>query len=101
MLDDQSFQRLLWFLIAGSRGGKTRARIIQNIRAKPLNANQLSEALQLNYKTVQHHLRILVQNRILINQPPGAVYGATYFLTVEMEQSMALFGKICGEFGKK
>ena len=101
MPENPYFQRLLWFLIAGSRGGKTRARIIKNIIAKPSNANRLSEDLRLNYKTVQHHLKILTQNRVVTNQPPGAVYGAVYFPTVEMEQSMAIFKKICGEFGEK
>ena len=52
-----SVRKLLWWLIAGSPGGPNRARILMEIHNRPSNAHQLSERLNLNYKTVRHHLK--------------------------------------------
>ncbi|MEK6988099.1 MAG: winged helix-turn-helix domain-containing protein, partial [Candidatus Thermoplasmatota archaeon] len=51
--------RRLWYLIAGTRGGINRARILWSLRNRPHNANDLAEFLGLDYKTVRHHLDIL------------------------------------------
>ncbi|MDP3066542.1 MAG: hypothetical protein Q8N08_07375, partial [Methanobacteriaceae archaeon] len=44
---------LLWWLIAGNRGGINRARIINELQSRPYNANQLAKSLGLDYKTAQ------------------------------------------------
>ena len=56
---------ILWWLIAGSKGGINRARIIKELHDRPYNANQLTEKLDLDYKTVRHHLKVLLENRII------------------------------------
>ena len=43
--------KALWWLLGGSRGGKNRIRIIRTLDEHPMNANQLSETLDLDYKT--------------------------------------------------
>ena len=93
-------KQLLYYLLLGTRGGETRAKILNSIKNKPLNANQLASELKLDYKTIQHHLRILVKNNILktIN---GNSYGAVYFLSEYMEKNFKLFGEIWGKFWKK
>ena len=58
-------RKLLWWLIAGSVGGPNRGRIIMKLHEKPKNAHQISEELNLNYKTVRHHLKILEENKII------------------------------------
>ena len=78
-----AFERLLWWLFAGSAGAKTRALVISAIRDEPRNAQQLSEALNLDYTTVRHHLKVLEQNRIVITE--GDSYGKLYFLSDSME----------------
>lgn len=72
-------KRLLWWLLIASRGGQTRARILQTIRVKPSNANQLAEDLHLDYSTVKHHLGILVKNKII--DALGEKYSVTYFVS--------------------
>ena len=90
----------MYFLFVGSRGGETRVRIVSLILRKPLNANQIASSLKLDYKTVQHHLKILTENRILATIDK-AQYGAIYFLSKEIEGNASVLGEILGEFGKK
>jgi len=78
-----AFERLLWWLFAGSAGAKTRAQVLQAIRQEPRNAQQLSQALGLDYTTVRHHLKVLQQNHIVITE--GESYGRMYFLSDSME----------------
>jgi hypothetical protein len=44
------FQRLLWFLLGGSRGGENRAKIIYILRSRPHNVNQLAKILNVDYR---------------------------------------------------
>ncbi|MGZ7116913.1 MAG: ArsR/SmtB family transcription factor, partial [Methanobacterium sp.] len=58
-------EKLLWWLITGKRGGTNRARIIKKLKDRPYNANQLSKELNLDYKTIRHHLRVLEENKVI------------------------------------
>jgi len=78
-----AFERLLWWLFAGSVGAKTRGQVLFAIREQPRNAQQLSEALRLDYTTVRHHLRVLQQNHIVVTE--GETYGKLYFVSDSME----------------
>ena len=90
---------LLGWLIAGTRGGLTRARIIEALNEAPQNANQLANLLKMDYRTIRHHLKILQKNRILISAGEG--YGLTYFLSPMMEENYALFEEIVNKIWKK
>jgi DNA-binding transcriptional ArsR family regulator len=70
---------VLWYVLTGTRGGKNRVRILQALDDRPRNANQLAEDLDLDYKTVRHHLDVLMDNDILENS--GDDYGAVYLPT--------------------
>ena len=82
-------KKLLWWLLAGSRGGANRASMIRALHERPYNAHQLSEALDLDYKTVRHHLKVLRDNNVVTTA--GAGYGEMYFLSAAMEQHYADF----------
>ncbi len=92
-------KRILWWLIAGTKGGKTRAKIIGALAKTPANANQLTEQLGYDYKTIRHHLEVLLDNKIIIQE--GDKYGAVYFLTDEMEKNLDLFTEISNKAAKK
>ena len=83
---------LLGWLIAGTRGGVTRAKIIKVLKENPQNANQLANLLKMDYRTIRHHLEVLQKNRIITSA--GDKYGVTYFLSPEMEENYALFEEI-------
>ncbi|SFR51982.1 ArsR/SmtB family transcription factor [Halogeometricum limi] len=88
-------RRVLWWLVGGARGGKNRLRVVRTLSETPMNANQLAEALDLNYKTVRHHLELLEENGVLTTMGDG--YGKTYFLSDRMEQNMDLLDRIATE----
>ena len=48
-LGDAHFRRILWYVLAGTRGGLMRIRIIELIMDRPYNANQLKKALGVDY----------------------------------------------------
>ncbi len=95
----RSLKYLLGWLIAGTRGGPTRAKIIEALKETPQNANQLATLLKMDYKTMRHHLEVLEKNRIITSI--GDRYGATYFLSQTMEDNYALFEEIVKKIGKK
>jgi DNA-binding transcriptional ArsR family regulator len=84
---------ILWWLIAGSKGGINRAKIIKELHDRPYNANQITERLGLDYKTVRHHLKVLSENGI-IESNSGEKYGTMYFLSRNMEENFPLFLEI-------
>ena len=86
-------KQLLWYLLAGTRGGETRCMIIAHLVKKPSNANQLTTALKLDYKTIRHHLDVLEKNRIIMPINKGG-YGAVFFLTPEFEAVKGVFESI-------
>lgn len=90
---------LLGWLIAGTRGGLTRAKIIGVLKETPQNANQLAGLLKMDYRTIRHHLDVLQKNRIITSAGEG--YGMTYFLSPAMEENYALFEEIVDKIWKK
>ncbi len=95
----RSLKYLLGWLIAGTRGGPTRARMIEALKESPQNANQLATLLKMDYKTMRHHLEVLEKNKIITSV--GDRYGATYFLSQTMEDNYAMFEEIVKKIGKK
>ena len=95
----RSFRHLLHWLIAGSRGGVNRARIIGILREEPQNAHQLTGLLGVDYRTVRHHISVLKKNGVVTSM--GDRYGMMYFLTHEMEENYDVFEEIWTRFGKK
>ena len=90
---------ILGWLIAGTRGGLTRAKIIINLYETPQNANQLANSIEMDYRTIRHHLKILEKNRIIISSGEG--YGKTYFLSIDMDQNYTIFEEILNKLWKK
>ncbi len=88
-------EKVLWWLIAGSKGGINRARIISALHKRPYNAHKLAEKLNLDYKTIRYHIKILEENNVI--KPSGDKYGAMYFLSPEMENNYKLFKEIYRE----
>jgi predicted transcriptional regulator len=98
MANDPTSKRLLWFLFAGSRGGLNRIKIVSILKETPLNANQLAKELGLDYKAIQHHIRVLEKNNIITKA--GEKYGVTYFISTFLEVNMESFDEIVQKLEK-
>jgi DNA-binding transcriptional ArsR family regulator len=98
-INPRPLKYILWWLIAGTRGGVTRAKTIEALRETPQNANQLANLLGKDYRTIRHHLKVLEKNRIITSSGEG--YGMTYFLSPTMEENYALFEEIKKKIWKK
>ena len=92
-------KRLLWWLLAGSTGGINRGRILEELFKQPHNANDLSNVLKLDYKTIRHHLRVLEKNNLVTST--GSGYGRMYFPSDLLENNSDVFYEIWGKIGKK
>ena len=74
---------VLWYLLASSRGGPTRVRILRALDERPRNANQLAEALDLDYTTVRYHLDVLREDNVV--RKTGGDYAAVYLFTDQVK----------------
>jgi DNA-binding transcriptional ArsR family regulator len=74
---------LLWYLLAGTRGGPNRLRILEALRTRPANAHQLAQALGLDYRTARHHLQLLERSGLIV-RPIGEAYASPYELAARL-----------------
>jgi predicted transcriptional regulator len=90
---------MLWWLILGTRGGLNRAKIIKKLKDQPYNSNQLAEELNVNYRTVTHHIKILENSNVVSSF--GEKYGKMYFLSDEMKKNYAEFEDVWTQLKNK
>lgn len=76
---------VLWYVLASSRGGPTRVRILRALDQRPRNANQLATELDLDYTTIRHHLDVLLENSIVRRTDDD--YAAVYLLTEQAKSN--------------
>jgi len=91
----QQIKMLLWSTFAGSKGCVNRVKIVSQLRETPLNTNQISDQLGLDYKVVERHLGILDNNGLVIKV--GNRYGETYFLSTLLESNLNLFDEVANK----
>ncbi|HMA83441.1 MAG TPA: winged helix-turn-helix domain-containing protein [Candidatus Thermoplasmatota archaeon] len=91
--------RLLWWLLSGTTGGFNRGRILQALFAQPRNANELANFLEIDYKTIRHHLKVLKKNNLVTTM--GSGYGTMYFPSELLEENKEKFDEIWNKIGKK
>ena len=80
---DKQTGKLLFYLFTSTRGGFTRLRIIMLLLQRSYNTHQLALELQLDYKAVQHHMKVLEKNNMVLKI--GEKYGAIFRLSTFLE----------------
>ena len=95
----RSMRKTLSYLILGQKGGHNRIKMINLLNDRPYNLNQLAEIMSLNYRTIKHHMDILLKNEVVSSSKTGG-YGEVYFLTPDMEGNMEEFQDIIKKFEK-
>lgn len=88
-------EKILFYLLTGMRGGANRVRILQALLDQPRNANQLATDLDLNYKTVRHHLDLLADHGVVTTA--GSQYAEMYFTTDEFYEKRETFARIASD----
>ncbi len=83
---DKQTRKLLFYLFTSTRGGFTRLRIIMHLLNKPYNTHQLAQTLDLDYKAVQHHMKVLEKNNVIskIGEKYGAIFHLSNFLELNI-----------------
>ena len=84
----------MYWLLSGSRGAGNRLRILSFVEKRPCNLNELSKGVGLNYKTTQHHVSLLLENRLLVAK--GSKYGQVLFPSEALHEKQELFKKLLG-----
>ncbi|MBE6488701.1 MAG: winged helix-turn-helix transcriptional regulator [Methanosphaera stadtmanae] len=91
-------KKILRWVILGTKGGYNRAKIIIALKKRPSNTNQLKNTLNLNYKTIAHHLEVLEELGVIESSGPN--YGKIYFLSDKMEEQYDDFRNIWEQLEK-
>ena len=83
---DKQTRKLLLYLFTSTRGGFTRLRIIIHLLNQPYNTHQLAKILNLDYKAVQHHMKVLEKNNMVskIGEKYGAIFHLSNFLEINI-----------------
>jgi len=92
-------ERALYWIILGTMGGNNRARILKELIKMPQNTNQLSKILNLDFKTVQHHLKVLEKNKLVVYKGGGG-FAKIYFPSPMLEENIDSFNNILNQIKK-
>ncbi len=96
---DKQTRKLLFYLFTSTRGGFTRLRIIIHLLEKPYNTHQLAQKLDLDYKAVQHHMKVLEKNNMI--SKIGEKYGAIFHLSNFLEMNINALDEAIDKLDKK
>jgi DNA-binding transcriptional ArsR family regulator len=84
---DRATRKLLLYLFTGTKGGITRLKIIMSLEASPFNTHQLSKEIGLDYKAIQHHMKVLEKNNLVtkVGEKYGSIFHLSNFLEINIE----------------
>ena len=93
------FKMILWLIIAGTRGGPNRAKILNLIKDTPMNANKISKVLNVDHKTIDHHVKVLSKNDLIVKAEKD--YGGEYHLSPIMKENQDSLEEIMRKIGTR
>jgi DNA-binding transcriptional ArsR family regulator len=96
---DKQTRKLLLYLFTSTRGGFTRLRIIIHLLEKSYNTHQLAQKLDLDYKAVQHHMKVLEKNNMV--SKIGEKYGVMFYLSNFLEMNINALDEAIDKLDKK
>ncbi len=89
---DRETKANFWYLFGGSRGAWNRIRIMTYLKNNAANKNQIAKEMEVDYKAIKHHLRILEKYN-LVNKTDN-VYAAIYYVAPTFEINEEIFWEI-------
>ena len=66
---------------------------------QPYNTHQLAQELDLDYKAVQHHMKVLEKNNMVSKF--GGRYGAAFYLSSFLEVNISALGEAIEKLDRK
>ncbi len=96
---DKQTRKLLLYLFTSTRGGFSRLRIIMHLLEQPYNTHQLSKELDLDYKAIQHHMKVLEKNNMV--SKIGEKYGAIFHLSTFLEINIGALNEAIEKLDRK
>ena len=96
---DRATRKLLLYLFTGTKGGYTRLKIIMSLEARPSNTHQLSKEMGFDYKAIQHHMKVLEKNNLVIKV--GEKYGAMFYLSNFLEINIECLTEVIEKLERK
>lgn len=96
---DRQTRKLLLYMFTGTRGGFTRLRIIMLLLDQPYNTHKLAQQLQLDYKAIQHHLKVMEKNNLV--SKIGEKYGALYHVSTMLECNIFTLNEAIDKLDRK
>jgi len=76
-----------WWLFGRNVGGETRINIINLLMERPYNANQLSNKLNMSYRNIKHHLKLLKESGIVMENSDQK-YGKVFILNSDFDKEI-------------
>ena len=100
---DRQTKKLLLYLFSGTRGGFTRLKIIALLIERPYNTHQLAKKLELDYKAIQHHMKVLMKNNLItkVGDKYGAIFHLSNFLEFNIRALDDVFDKLERQLNSK
>ncbi len=65
---------------------------METLLEEPMNTNQLRKRLELDFRTVKHHLEVLENNDLVVSM--GNNYGRMYFASEKLMEDIELFEEV-------
>ena len=79
-------------VFTGMNGRYTRMRIICAITERPMNSRELSKKLKLDYKTIQHNIKVLEGNSLITRE--GDEYGDVFIVSELITSNLPTLYKV-------
>ena len=90
--EDPHIMELFSSVFTGMSGRYTRMRILCAITEDPMNTLEISKKLELDYKTIQHNIKVLESNGLIVRQGEG--YGDLFFPSELLSSNLPTLYKV-------
>ncbi|MFO8050713.1 MAG: PAS domain S-box protein [Thermoplasmatota archaeon] len=97
-IEHEALRQDLSYLILGKRGGGKKVRILELLKERPYNINQLAKELDVNYRTAMHHVNVLEEHKLISRSRPPLGKGHVFNLKLRSDDEQEILSEIMSKF---